>query len=51
MKACAVTVVGSNPTPRVCRISDMAWYMCVDDTWTEVGLPMTPSRTSAMRAA
>ena len=47
----ACTRTGRRPAPRKPRISDTAWYWCVDETCTWVGAPIAPERTRASRAA
>src|SRR5690349_34825 len=47
----ARTVTGPRPAPSRPRISETAWYWWVEETWTWVGVPITPERTAAARAA
>ena len=51
LKVRASTVAGLMPTSSSNRITDAAWYRCVDDNWTELTSPRTPALINASCAA
>ena len=50
VNARASTVTGPRPAPSRYRARPTAWYMCVEDTCTLVGVPIIPDATTSRRA-